>query len=71
MEMPSVAAPSTMNPAVVSLDVTVWVDATPVDISGGVMVYRSDFRVLYDNSLEAIFQRKRGQIRCTLAKILF
>jgi vacuolar-type H+-ATPase subunit E/Vma4 len=49
----------------------VSLDKMPVDILGGVVVFRADYRVLYDNSLEAIFQRKRGQIRCTLAKILF
>ncbi|MGA1844088.1 MAG: V-type ATP synthase subunit E [bacterium] len=46
-------------------------DETPVEITGGVIVYRADFRVLYDNSLEAIFERNRQQMRCMAAECIF
>ena len=46
-------------------------DNTPLDILGGIVLYRSDLRVLYDNSLEAIFTREREQIRCMASKIIF
>ncbi len=47
------------------------VDKTPIDISGGVIVFRSDQRVFYDNSLEAIFERKISQLRCIAAECIF
>ena len=46
-------------------------DSSCVDIVGGVIVYRSDFRVLYDNSLEAIFERNRQHMRCIAAECIF
>lgn len=46
-------------------------DNRPLEISGGIILYRSDFRVLYDNSLEAIFLREMEQIRCMASKIIF
>jgi len=47
------------------------VDNAPADIVGGVIVIRSDQRVLYDNSLEAIFERNRQTIRCMAAELIF
>lgn len=46
-------------------------DAMTADIVGGVIVLRSDFRVLYDNSLEAIFERNRRQMRRVAAECIF
>lgn len=46
-------------------------DTEPVAISGGAIVQRADQRVLYDNSLEAIFERKRQHMRCMAAEFLF
>lgn len=46
-------------------------DKTSVDIVGGVIVLRNDLRVLYDNSLEAIFERNRQQMRCMAAECIF
>jgi len=46
-------------------------DATPADITGGVIVLRADFRLLYDNSLEAIFERHKLQMRCMAAECIF
>jgi V/A-type H+-transporting ATPase subunit E len=46
-------------------------DKTPLDSVGGVIVFRSDLRVLYDNSLEAIFERNRQQMRCMAAECIF
>ena len=43
----------------------------PEDIAGGVIVFRSDLRVFYDNCLEAIFERKRAQLRCMAAECIF
>lgn len=47
------------------------VDKTPIEITGGVIVYRSDQRVFYDNSLEAIFERKISQLRCLASECIF
>ncbi|MGA1791197.1 MAG: V-type ATP synthase subunit E [bacterium] len=46
-------------------------DQDYADIVGGVIVLRSDLRVLYDNSLEAIFERNRQQMRCIAAECIF
>ena len=46
-------------------------DSTFVDITGGAIVYRSDLRLLYDNSLEAIFERKTQLMRCIVAEYIF
>ncbi|MCL6584075.1 MAG: V-type proton ATPase subunit E [bacterium] len=45
-------------------------EQTP-DIEGGVIVVRSDGRLLYDNSLEAIFQRSEEVMRSAAARLLF
>ncbi|MGA1795455.1 MAG: V-type ATP synthase subunit E [bacterium] len=50
---------------------TLSLDTTAADIVGGVMLYRTDFRVLYDNSLEAIFERNRRQMRRMAAECIF
>ena len=49
----------------------ILVDKENVDIVGGVILIKSDFRVLYDNSLEAIFERKRQKMRCMAAECIF
>ncbi len=46
-------------------------DKTPLEGVGGVIVFRSDLRVLYDNSLEAIFERNRQRMRCMAAECIF
>lgn len=46
-------------------------DETPIYITGGVILFRADQRVSFDNSLEAIFERKRGQMRCIAAEYIF
>jgi len=46
-------------------------DQETADNVGGVIVLRSDLRVLYDNSLEAIFDRNRQQMRCIAAESIF
>ena len=46
-------------------------DDTPAEIVGGVIAFRSDLRVLYDNSLEAIFERNRQRMRCLAAECIF
>lgn len=46
-------------------------DTDPVDIAGGVILIRKDLRVLYDNSLEAIFERNREKMRCMAAEYIF
>lgn len=50
-----------------------WVslDKEPIDIAGGVIVFRADYRVFYDNSFEAIFERKRENLRCIAAECIF
>lgn len=52
-------------------DKSISVDESPLDIVGGVIVFRSDLRVSYDNSLEAIFERNRQQMRCMAAELIF
>jgi vacuolar-type H+-ATPase subunit E/Vma4 len=42
-----------------------------LDIEGGVIIVRSDGRLLYDNSLEAIFQRREEAMRSAAARLLF
>jgi vacuolar-type H+-ATPase subunit E/Vma4 len=49
----------------------VSLDKIPIESVGGVIVFRSDLRVSYDNSLEAIFERKRQQMRCMAAEYIF
>lgn len=46
-------------------------DQTPAEIIGGVIVMRKDYRVIYDNSLESIFERKRQQMRYMAAECMF
>ena len=46
-------------------------DQQTADIVGGVIVLRFDLRVLYDNSLEAIFERNRQKMRCIAAECIF
>ena len=46
-------------------------DDTPAEIVGGVIAFRSDLRVLYDNSLEALFERNRQRMRCLAAECIF
>lgn len=46
-------------------------DQETAHIVGGVIVLRSDLRVLYDNSLEAIFERNRQKMRCIAAECIF
>ena len=46
-------------------------DTMSADIVGGVIVFRTDLRVLYNNSLEAIFERNRQQIRRIAAECIF
>jgi vacuolar-type H+-ATPase subunit E/Vma4 len=46
-------------------------DTCSSEMAGGVIVQRSDGRILYDNSLEAIFQRKQEEMRSLAAKHLF
>lgn len=41
------------------------------EIEGGVIVWRSDGRVLYDNSLEAIFDRWEEAMRSMAARLFF
>jgi vacuolar-type H+-ATPase subunit E/Vma4 len=53
------------------MDKLLSLDKSPVDIVGGIIVFRSDLRVLYDNSLEAIFERNRQQMRCIAAESIF
>jgi vacuolar-type H+-ATPase subunit E/Vma4 len=47
------------------------VDEQALDIEGGVIIYRCDGRLLYDNSLEAIFHRKEEVMRCVAARQFF
>ena len=49
----------------------VSLDKVPIESVGGVIVFRSDLRVSYDNSLEAIFERNRQQMRCMAAEYIF
>jgi len=53
------------------LDKGLSLDPETADIVGGVIVLRSDLRVLYDNSLEAIFERNRQKMRCIAAECIF
>ena len=53
------------------MDKLLLLDKSTVDIMGGVIVFRSDLRVFYDNSLEAIFERNRQQMRCMAAEYIF
>ncbi|UCH00876.1 MAG: hypothetical protein JSU78_02640 [Deltaproteobacteria bacterium] len=52
-------------------DKLLLLDKSPVDIVGGVIVFRSDLRVFYDNSLEAVFERNIQQMRCMAAEYIF
>jgi vacuolar-type H+-ATPase subunit E/Vma4 len=52
-------------------DKVISLDETPADIVGGVIAFRSDLRVLYDNSLEAVFERNRQRMRCLAAECVF
>jgi len=47
------------------------VDEEALDIEGGVIVVRRDGRLLYDNSLEAIFQRREEAMRSAAARQFF
>lgn len=67
----SVLSPQLLNDLGKKCDRTLSLDTTPADIVGGVIVFRSDFRVLYDNSLEAIFERNRQQMRRMAAECIF
>lgn len=42
-----------------------------IDIEGGVVIIRADGRLMYDNSLEAIFQRREEAMRSVAARLLF
>ncbi|MEW6381313.1 MAG: V-type ATP synthase subunit E family protein [bacterium] len=42
-----------------------------IDAEGGVIVIRSDGRLQYDNTLEAIFQRREETMRSAAARLLF
>jgi vacuolar-type H+-ATPase subunit E/Vma4 len=46
-------------------------DEQAIDIEGGVVIVRSDGRLLYDNSLEAIFQRREEVMRSAADSRLF
>jgi len=46
-------------------------DEQVLDIEGGVVIVRSDGRLLYDNSLEAIFQRREEVMRSAAARQFF
>jgi vacuolar-type H+-ATPase subunit E/Vma4 len=46
-------------------------DEQPLDIAGGVVIVRRDGRLLYDNSLEAIFQRREESLRSAAARQFF
>lgn len=48
-----------------------FIDDFPVNIVGGVIVLRYDLRVLYDNSLEAVFERNRQTMRYMAAECIF
>jgi vacuolar-type H+-ATPase subunit E/Vma4 len=48
-----------------------FLDPDPVAIAGGVILYRKDRRVLFDNSLEALFERNREKMRCMAAECIF
>jgi vacuolar-type H+-ATPase subunit E/Vma4 len=52
-------------------DKVILLDEIPADIVGGVIAFRSDLRVLYDNSLEAVFERNRQRMRCLAAEFIF
>ena len=52
-------------------DKVISLDDTPAEIVGGVIAFRSDLRVLYDNSLEALFERNRQRMRCLAAECIF
>jgi len=67
----SVLTPRILDELGKGCDRVLTLDTTPADIVGGVIVFRSDFRVLYDNSLEAIFERNRQQVRCMAAECIF
>lgn len=53
------------------METDISLDKIPVDSVGGVIVFRSDLRVSYDNSLEAIFERNRQKMRCMAAEYIF
>ena len=46
-------------------------DEQALDIEGGVVIVRRDGRLLYDNSLEAIFQRREEVMRSAAARQFF
>lgn len=46
-------------------------DEQVLDIEGGVVIVRVDGRLLYDNSLEAIFQRREEVMRSAAARRFF
>jgi len=67
----SLLSPQIFNDLGKGCDRALSLDTTPADIVGGVIVFRSDFRVLYDNSLEAVFERNRQQMRHMAAECIF
>ena len=52
-------------------ETNISLDKVPIESVGGVIVFRSDLRVSYDNSLEAIFESNRQQMRCMAAEYIF
>lgn len=46
-------------------------DEQALDVEGGVVIVRVDGRLLYDNSLEAIFQRREEVMRSAAARRFF
>lgn len=47
------------------------IDENSIPIAGGAVIYTADFRVLYDNSFEAIFERAKEMMRYIAAEALF
>ncbi|MBN2372675.1 hypothetical protein JXL19_02650 [bacterium] len=54
-----------------SLNMALSLDKVPVEIKGGAILLRSDLRLLYDNSLEAVFERKTQLMRCIISESIF
>ena len=49
----------------------ITLDTQCLEKSGGVFIKRKDGRVVYDNSLEAIFERRQEELRSVAAEHLF
>ncbi|MGA1869493.1 MAG: V-type ATP synthase subunit E [bacterium] len=62
---------SLINEVKRELNINLSLDKSPLEIMGGVILFDSDFRVSYNNSLEALFQRNWQRMRYIVAECIF